>query len=99
MQVLEEFIPHKEWHEYLLDKNEQTSERQNIHNVNPEDNFTKELSTDSLDVIELVIKFEEGFEIDSNHGINREIFTLQDAVDYMEGLINMSESISPLDIL
>jgi acyl carrier protein len=54
-------------------------------NVKPEANFTKELGADSLDVVELVMAFEEAFEIDINDEVAGEIVTVQDALDYIEG--------------
>jgi len=53
--------------------------------VKPEANFTKELGADSLDVVELVMAFEEAFEIDINDEAAGEIVTVQDALDYIEG--------------
>ena len=54
-------------------------------NVKPEANFTKELGADSLDVVELVMAFEEAFEVDINDEVAGEILTVQDALDYIEG--------------
>lgn len=53
--------------------------------VKPEANFTKELGADSLDVVELVMAFEEAFEVDINDEAAGEIITVQDAIDYIEG--------------
>ena len=53
--------------------------------VKPEANFTKELGADSLDVVELVMAFEEAFEVDINDEAAGEIVTVQDALDYIEG--------------
>nr|YP_010241981.1 acyl carrier protein [Coscinodiscus granii]YP_010242040.1 acyl carrier protein [Coscinodiscus granii]QTI82896.1 acyl carrier protein [Coscinodiscus granii]QTI82955.1 acyl carrier protein [Coscinodiscus granii] len=53
--------------------------------VKPEANFTKELGADSLDVVELVMAFEEAFEIDINDEAAGDIVTVQDALDYIEG--------------
>mgnify|MGYP000941311157 CR=1 FL=1 len=47
--------------------------------------FTKELGADSLDVVELVMAFEEEFEIDIDDEAAGKIFTVQDALDYIEG--------------
>ena len=54
-------------------------------NIKPESNFTKELGADSLDVVELVMAFEEAFEVDINDEVAGEIQTVQDALDYIEG--------------
>jgi acyl carrier protein len=51
--------------------------------VVPESNFTKELGADSLDVVELVMAFEEAFEIDIDDDAAGKITTVQDALDYI----------------
>lgn len=53
--------------------------------VKPESNFTKELGADSLDVVELVMAFEEAFDIDINDKAAGQIVTVQDALDYIDG--------------
>ena len=45
--------------------------------------FTKELGADSLDVVELVMAFEEAFEIDIDDDAAGKITTVQDALDYI----------------
>ena len=45
--------------------------------------FTKELGADSLDVVELVMAFEEEFEIEIEDEVAGEMATVQDAVDYI----------------
>ena len=45
--------------------------------------FTKELGADSLDVVELVMAFEEAFEIDIDDDAAGKIGTVQDALDYI----------------
>lgn len=52
--------------------------------VQPEASFTKELGADSLDVVELVMAFEEAFEIEIDDESAGEIQTVQDAIDYIE---------------
>lgn len=53
--------------------------------VKPEADFSKELGADSLDVVELVMAIEEAFEIDIDDEAAGNIFTVQDALDYIEG--------------
>jgi acyl carrier protein len=53
--------------------------------VKPEADFSKELGADSLDVVELVMAIEEAFEIDIDDEAAGKIFTVQDALDYIEG--------------
>lgn len=51
--------------------------------VTPGSNFTEELGADSLDVVELVMAFEEAFEIDIDDDAAGKIGTVQDALDYI----------------
>ncbi len=53
--------------------------------VKPEANFTKELGADSLDQVELVMAFEEEFEVDIKDNAAAHILTVQNALDYIEG--------------
>ena len=53
--------------------------------INLETEFIKDLKADSLDVVELVMAFEEAFEVDINDEVAGEIQTVQDALDYIEG--------------
>jgi len=53
--------------------------------VKPEADFSKELGADSLDVVDLVMAIEEAFEIDIDDEAAGKIFTVQDALDYIEG--------------
>ena len=45
--------------------------------------FTKELGADSLDVVELVMAFEEEFEVEIEDEVAGDIATVQDAIDYI----------------
>lgn len=49
----------------------------------PSADFTKELGADSLDVVELVMAFEEEFEIEIDDQVAGEMSTVQDALDYI----------------
>ena len=55
--------------------------------VTPEADFTKELGADSLDVVELVMAFEEEFEIEIEDEVAGELVTVQDAINYIEAQI------------
>jgi len=57
--------------------------------VLPAANFTAELGADSLDVVELVMSFEEEFEIEIADEDAGGIATVQDALDYI--LNNISD--------
>ena len=46
--------------------------------------FEKELEADSLDVVELVMKFETEFDIDIDDQVASEIETVKDAIHYIE---------------
>ena len=52
--------------------------------VKSESNFTKELGADSLDTVELVMAFEEAFEIEIDDDAAGQIATVQDALNYIE---------------
>jgi acyl carrier protein len=52
--------------------------------VIPSSSFTQQLGADSLDVVELVMAFEEAFEIDINDEAAGNIATVQDALDFIE---------------
>ena len=45
--------------------------------------FTKELGADSLDVVELVMAFEEEFEIEIDDEVAGDMATVQDVLDYI----------------
>ena len=51
--------------------------------LTPSSSFTQELGADSLDVVELVMAFEETFEIDIDDDAAGKISTVQDALDYI----------------
>ena len=51
--------------------------------VVPSADFTKELGADSLDVVELVMAFEEEFEIEIDDDVAGEMSAVQDALDYI----------------
>ena len=55
--------------------------------VTPGADFTKELGADSLDVVELVMAFEEEFEIEIDDEVAGEMATVQDALDYIEAAV------------
>jgi len=49
-----------------------------------ESNFEKDLGADSLDVVELIMKFEYEFDIDINDGVASKITTVQHSLDYIK---------------
>jgi acyl carrier protein len=52
--------------------------------VTPTASFVDDLGADSLDVVELVMAFEEAFEIDIPDEDAEKILTVQQAVDYIK---------------
>jgi len=50
----------------------------------PEANFTEDLKADSLDVVELVMKFEEYFDLEIDDSIAAKIETVEDAYNYIK---------------
>ncbi|HEY6722889.1 MAG TPA: acyl carrier protein [Polyangiaceae bacterium] len=52
--------------------------------IKPESSFIDDLGADSLGLVELVLAFEEAFEIDIPDEDTEKIRTVQDAVDYIE---------------
>jgi acyl carrier protein len=52
--------------------------------IKPESTFIDDLGADSLGLVELVLAFEEAFEIDIPDEDTEKIKSVQDAVDYIE---------------
>ncbi len=52
--------------------------------VDPTASFVDDLGADSLDIVELVMKFEEDFELDIPDEDAANIKTVKDAIDYIE---------------
>ena len=51
--------------------------------IKPESTFIEDLGADSLGLVELVLAFEEAFEIDIPDEDTEKIRTVQDAIDYI----------------
>ncbi len=56
--------------------------------VKPEASFTEDLGADSLDVVELVMAFEQEFSIEISDDNAGKIKTVKDVIDHIEELIN-----------
>ena len=56
--------------------------------VVPSADFTKELGADSLDVVELVMAFEEEFNIEIPDDMAEKITTIKDAIDHIQNSQN-----------
>jgi acyl carrier protein len=52
--------------------------------VDPSASFVEDLGADSLDIVELVMAFEEGFDLDIPDEDAEKIKTVKDAIDYIE---------------
>lgn len=52
--------------------------------VTAEASFIEDLGADSLDTVELVMAFEEEFEIEISDDVAQKILKVQDVVDYIE---------------
>ena len=52
--------------------------------VKPDASFTDDLGADSLDIVELVMAFEEEFDIEIPDDDAEQIATVKNAVDYIE---------------
>ena len=52
--------------------------------VTPTASFIDDLGADSLDTVELVMAFEEGFDVEIPDEDAEKIRTVQDAIDYIE---------------
>ena len=57
----------------------------NKDDVNPESSFVEDLGADSLDTVELVMAFEEEFELEIPDDEAEKITTIQSAVEWVEG--------------
>lgn len=57
----------------------------NESDVKPEAHFVDDLGADSLDTVELVMKFEEDFDIEIPDEDAEKIQTVQDATEYIKG--------------
>jgi acyl carrier protein len=55
-----------------------------IEDVKPESSFINDLGADSLAIVELVLAFEEAFELDIPDEDTEKIRTVQDAIDYIQ---------------
>ena len=53
-------------------------------NIKPESTFIDDLGADSLGLVELVLAFEEAFEIDIPDEHTEQIRSVQDAITYLE---------------
>ena len=51
--------------------------------IKTDSNFTTDLDADSLDVVELVMTFEEEFDVPIEDDVAGDMSTVQDAVDYI----------------
>jgi acyl carrier protein len=55
-----------------------------LEDVKSESSFINDLGADSLEIVEMVLAFEEAFDIDIPDEDTEKIRTVQDAVDYIQ---------------
>jgi acyl carrier protein len=55
-----------------------------VNDIHPASTFVEDLGADSLDIVELVMAFEEHFEVAIPDDAAENIKTVQDAVQYVE---------------
>lgn len=60
----------------------------NVEDVKPESRFVEDLAADSLDVIQIVLKLEEEFDIEIPDDAVEQISTVQNAVDQIKSKKN-----------
>lgn len=60
----------------------------NVEDVKPESRFVEDLAADSLDMIQIVLKLEEEFDIEIPDDAVEQISTVQDAVDQIKSKKN-----------
>ena len=58
--------------------------QEDVAKITRDQKFIEDLGADSLQVVELVLSFEENFEIDIPDEDTEKIRSVQDAVDYIE---------------
>jgi len=55
-----------------------------VTKIQPETHYIKDLKADSLDVVELVMRFEDKFDIEINDAVASKIQTVQDSIEYIK---------------
>jgi len=55
--------------------------------ITEEASFVNDLGADSLDVVELVMAFEEAFDVEISDDVSETILTVGDAINYLETLL------------
>jgi len=56
----------------------------NPEDIKPESKFVDDLGADSLDLVELIMSFEDKFQIEISDTDAEKIVTVQDVLDYIE---------------
>jgi len=59
-----------------------------VEKVIPDASFTEDLGADSLDVVELVMAFEQEFGIEISDDSAGKIKTVKDVIEHIESLVN-----------
>lgn len=57
-----------------------------VDDVKNESSFIKDLGGDSLDTVELVLEFEDNYNIEIPEQVAENIFTVQDVINFLKSL-------------
>ena len=59
-----------------------------IEDISPDDNFAEDLEADSLDIVEMVMAFEDEFNIELDDNDIDKIVIVKNAVDHIKSVID-----------
>ena len=59
-----------------------------IEEISPDDNFAEDLEADSLDIVEMVMAFEDEFNIELDDKDIDKIVIVQNAIDHIKSVID-----------
>ena len=59
-----------------------------IEEISPDDNFAEDLEADSLDIVEMVMAFEDEFNIELDDNDIDKIVIVQNAIDHIKSVID-----------
>ena len=62
--------------------------QQDLDNITPNSTFVDDLGADSLDIVELIMRFEDEFGIEIPDEKAEKIKTVSDVVKYIDGTVN-----------
>lgn len=59
-----------------------------VEEISPDDNFAEDLEADSLDIVEMVMAFEDEFNIELDDNDIDKIVIVQNAIDHIKSVID-----------